>query len=161
MFNSMTGMTTHTVPPLASTCTKKNKKHKLTCTLEIHYCKLWWWSIWNMKWNWKTHTHMRSLEAQILPTTCSLSFPFQQHFQTKSSKPLFYIQKSYDSSSLLFRVSPSLPPPTFHFLFLSLTIPFLYQEKTHERKSSQDVSKSILSQFHFQFIHPIFCCTNF
>jgi hypothetical protein len=90
MFNSMTGMTTHTVPPLASTCTKKNKKHKLTCTLEIHYCKL-WWSIWNET---EKHTHTWEVSkhrSYLRPVPC-LS-PFNNIFK-QSPRNLFFTSKN-------------------------------------------------------------------
>jgi cytochrome c oxidase assembly factor CtaG len=82
MFNSMTGMTTHTVPPLASTCTKKNKKHKLTCTLEIHYCKLWWWSIIETEKKTHTHTHEKSRSTD-LTYDLFLVFPLSTTFSNK------------------------------------------------------------------------------
>jgi hypothetical protein len=93
-----------------------------------------------------THTH----------TTCSfLSFPFQQHFQTKSAKPFFYIlwflivtirHVSFSSSSYF--------PPS-----LSLTHnpnPIGQPRKSLQDVRTQTLSQSLLQFFDFQFIHPNF-----
>jgi hypothetical protein len=110
----------------------------------------------------KQNTHTHTHEKQILPIrpVPSCLSPFNNIFKPSPRNHFF---TSYDSSSLLFVMFRSLPPRTFHLLCLSLTIPIplVNQEKTHERKSLQDVrtqtlSQSLLQFFDFQFIHPNF-----
>jgi hypothetical protein len=69
----------------SSTCKhvyKKNKKHKLTCTLEIHYCKLWWWSIIETEKKTHTHTHEKSRSTD-LTYDLFLVFPLSTTFSNK------------------------------------------------------------------------------